>query len=155
MTSWPVLPFQNCSMKINPRTHMHGCTHSDGVHAQSSWLNDSLSQPLNPLVLEADWQACAVLVNNYELQVLEGGLKSCYSVLLLYLGLPVPGLANGGAVWGRRTEEGREERQTKADCGTPRCQRVNRGSPVEPCSSPTAQTMQTHHRWTLCPIGET
>lgn len=51
-----------------------------------------------------------------------GGLTPRSSVLLLYLGLPVPGPANGGTVWDRRAEEGQEEGQTKADCGTPRCQ---------------------------------
>ncbi len=123
-------------------THTHGRTHDERVHAQSSWLNDSLSQPLNLLVLETDWQDCAALVNNSELQVLEGGLTPCSSLLLLYLVLPMPGPANGGAVLGWRAKEGREEGQTEADRGTPRCQMVNRGSPVEPCPSPTAQTMQ-------------
>ncbi len=74
--------------------------------------------------------------------MLEGGLTPRSSLLLLYLVLPMPGPANGGAVLGWRAKEGREEGQTEADRGTPRCQMVNRGSPVEPCPSPTAQTMQ-------------
>lgn len=41
-----------------------------------------------------------MLVNNYELQVLEGGLTSRYSILLLYLGLPVPGPCQRGRCMG-------------------------------------------------------
>lgn len=62
-TSQPSCHFKSVLWKYT-HTHMHGRTHSERVHAQSSWLNDSLSQPLNLLVLEADWQASAALVNN-------------------------------------------------------------------------------------------
>lgn len=143
-TSQPSCHFKSVLWKYT-HTHTHGRTHSERVHAQSSWLNDSLSQPLNLLVLEADWQASAALVNNAELQVLEGGTHAAFSSAAIF----GPANARAGqlvAVLGWRTEEGQTAGLPLSDGK----QGKSRGA----LSVTNGTNNATHHRWTLSPIGD-